>query len=82
MRPPDLPGGNDPRLRPDWYRAAAPTCFNEAAGFTRRKRRHVRSCRFDPPQHKASMRPPDLPGGNSAIIGQFTVDAAESMELQ
>ena len=34
MRPPDLPGGN---LVAVGYETAARCCFNEAAGFTRRK---------------------------------------------
>ena len=38
MRPPDLPGGN---TRPQVaHRAPLSRCFNEAAGFTRRKRAH------------------------------------------
>ena len=85
MRPPDLPGGNTAQ-----YPASAMTRvdrFNEAAGFTRRKRYPTswtwppRACRFNeaagftrrkqrpnratPDQDRAaSMRPPDLPGGN------------------
>ena len=58
--PPDLPGGNSRSTPP----AAAPRSrrFNEAAGFTRRKRlvrghRRQALVRF--------MRPPDLPGGNA-----------------
>ena len=39
-------------------------CFNEAAGFTRRKP-HTRH-RLDE-SRAASMRPPDLPGGNHPV---------------
>ena len=41
--------------------------FNEAAGFTRRKQTYARP---DPvAQYVASMRPPDLPGGNLLDAG-------------
>ena len=61
MRPPDLPGGNAASSwQCRWPRWRG---FNEAAGFTRRKRR-VRVVHQAPELH-ASMRPPDLPGGNS-----------------
>ena len=62
MRPPDLPGGN-PRSVKCGGRGSGGG-FNEAAGFTRRKRGVAYLRRADPP---ASMRPPDLPGGNSAL---------------
>ena len=89
MRPPDLPGGN---IRAGHVGIdSARRGFNEAAGFTRRKRgaRWKRSPsearnRFneaagftrrklateDPPPTvpAASMRPPDLPGGNRTLI--------------
>ena len=64
MRPPDLPGGN---VRSSYSKICrAPTCrFNEAAGFTRRKHRMPGSnVRRRQPEPEASMRPPDLPGGN------------------
>ena len=39
--------------------------FNEAAGFTRRKRHHANQKRTAAATIAgASMRPPDLPGGN------------------
>ena len=38
--------------------------FNEAAGFTRRK--HYTRARSGRPIRAASMRPPDLPGGNQS----------------
>ena len=60
MRPPDLPGGNAGIMAPG--RAHS---FNEAAGFTRRKRR---TCEYD--ANSASMRPPDLPGGNATTLGE------------
>ena len=64
MRPPDLPGGNtDNAPQPMGQRT---TSFNEAAGFTRRKR--VTRGRLRAGSALASMRPPDLPGGNSAEI--------------
>ena len=42
--------------------AAPPAGFNEAAGFTRRK--PVSAGHHPARTHRASMRPPDLPGGN------------------
>ena len=39
--------------------------FNEAAGFTRRKRREL-ECPVAVELQVASMRPPDLPGGNNS----------------
>ena len=42
------------------------SCFNEAAGFTRRKRRNSRSYSIN--NNIASMRPPDLPGGNAETV--------------
>ena len=62
MRPPDLPGGNSRRL-PHSSHFTSSTSFNEAAGFTRRK-----PLKFSPTADQrnfASMRPPDLPGGNT-----------------
>ena len=59
MRPPVLPSGN---LSSVYLIVIDSTCFNEAAGFTQRKR-HWR----DDGQgghRKASMRPPVLPSGN------------------
>ena len=98
MRPPDLPGGNSPRT-PD--RRRGPRRFNEAAGFTRRKRVRDASCsrrrkeRFNEAAGftrrklsedgnpimpiRASMRPPDLPGGNTTRAAQV---ATRSGELQ
>ena len=61
MRPPDLPGGNGKA----WVRRelGAQLCFNEAAGFTRRK---LTGTAVAPGVAiGASMRPPDLPGGNA-----------------
>ena len=74
MRPPDLPGGNQcsiyfafavhpASMRPPDYCCCRFRSFNEAAGFTRRKRRMARR-RADRAAVLASMRPPDLPGGN------------------
>ena len=64
MRPPDLPGGNSHHGAPLGDHAAARR-FNEAAGFTRRKPGH---CEVGDRQSRhASMRPPDLPGGNDAV---------------
>ena len=64
MRPPDLPGGNLRPQRPGRHRTDAHR-FNEAAGFTRRKQRvHFNR---DAAGRLASMRPPDLPGGNSMM---------------
>ena len=40
-------------------------CFNEAAGFTRRKLPRRPQCRLR--SVPASMRPPDLPGGNPNV---------------
>ena len=95
MRPPDLPGGND---RPGQRAGERDSRFNEAAGFTRRKRRCRRRSTYAPGHRfneaagftrrkpgrarlanrdgrHASMRPPDLPGGNvtpvAAFIGQL-----------
>ena len=51
--------------------------FNEAAGFTRRKRQ----CTL-PQGHSdrhASMRPPDLPGGNRGNVAAGTRAAGASM---
>ena len=87
MRPPDLPGGNRPASPPSILGGAS---FNEAAGFTRRKRTPQggrtgrRQKRFneaagftrrkpvvragrDDAAPVASMRPPDLPGGNTIL---------------
>ena len=61
MRPPDLPGGNQCSI---YYCCCRFRSFNEAAGFTRRKRRMARR-RADRAAVLASMRPPDLPGGNA-----------------
>ena len=61
MRPPDLPGGN-----PSTPRCSFGPCgnrFNEAAGFTRRKLENSGGSEL-PGSPRASMRPPDLPGGN------------------
>ena len=57
MRP-RIPGGNGASASGH----AASTCFNEAAGFTRRKPAHGLARRRG--TAPASMRPPDLPGGN------------------
>ena len=69
MRPPDLPGGNPAAWRTPCIATAAACGFNEAAGFTRRKhariQRAARACYQD-----ASMRPPDLPGGNAIRSGR------------
>ena len=72
MRPPDLPGGN-PRTCCRRPRLALGG-FNEAAGFTRRKR--GAGWVGDQVPYRASMRPPDLPGGN-VVQGEVTV----SLEL-
>ena len=84
MRPPDLPGGNLPAVPGP----SSNRCFNEAAGFTRRKppptgnrstatsprfneaagftrRKHAATHYAAPLTTHASMRPPDLPGGNN-----------------
>ena len=61
MRPPDLPGGNLAVTGRPASRAVV--CFNEAAGFTRRKR--IARAAKARQAICASMRPPDLPGGNS-----------------
>ena len=87
MRPPDLPGGNGAawlsrhRIARRFNEAAGFTrrkrgphrkvlyttccCFNEAAGFTRRKR--ADSVHGAALANGASMRPPDLPGGNDEL---------------
>ena len=44
-------------------------CFNEAAGFTRRKR--AVCCDPISTERQASMRPPDLPGGNAASFSMI-----------
>ena len=85
MRPPDLPGGN---CHPSSTSAGSHACFNEAAGFTRRKRwiasamnsrtvtrfneaagftrrKHQHAASAGGAYQRASMRPPDLPGGNA-----------------
>ena len=65
MRPPDLPGGNPDgaRTRNAWRSHRR---FNEAAGFTRRKRGSWRTFgTWRASAAVASMRPPDLPGGNT-----------------
>ena len=61
MRPPDLPGGNKTSAHRN-YGAEIPR-FNEAAGFTRRKPLQSVSAIWST-LVVASMRPPDLPGGN------------------
>ena len=73
MRPPDLPGGNG-RVRQGhpWARALS---FNEAAGFTRRKR--VDTAQLADDSVTASMRPPDLPGGNTGGGGLELIDGPE-----
>ena len=48
----------------------AAACFNEAAGFTRRKPTESSWARRTALPCCASMRPPDLPGGNIARAGQ------------
>ena len=60
MRPPDLPGGN---VDGDVSLVRFCPCFNEAAGFTRRKPGTANASRIR--CSGASMRPPDLPGGNT-----------------
>ena len=63
MRPPVLPSGNAPRhcaVRP------ARPGFNEAAGFTQRKRRGGDGARSG--RAAASMRPPVLPSGNYEVL--------------
>ena len=69
MRPPDLPGGNSA------ISTAAPSCpcscFNEAAGFTRRKQGRI--SRRPKAGTSASMRPPDLPGGNAFMLHADTI---------
>ena len=69
MRPPDLPGGNTPGCSAATRSSSG---FNEAAGFTRRKREH----RTPRPEARrpASMRPPDLPGGNKNDYDRFLVN--------
>ena len=54
------------KLEPEMLKEFLKKSFNEAAGFTRRKRK-LRP-RGTAGQGAASMRPPDLPGGNSALI--------------
>ena len=53
------------------------TGFNEAAGFTRRKRNGARcdASRL----RQASMRPPDLPGGNGHLVGKTCEVVVASM---
>ena len=60
------------RRKPKWaldarqrYRCS----FNEAAGFTRRKQRGLGHCQCRGEGEVASMRPPDLPGGNTELSG-------------
>ena len=69
MRPPDLPGGNAPATRRTSVHRTAWSCFNEAAGFTRRKLyADDKTCTTKLSWNLASMRPPDLPGGNMIYI--------------
>ena len=51
--------------------------FNEAAGFTQRKRVWKKGKRYD--VSDASMRPPVLPSGNSADVVQCLVVVDASM---
>ena len=92
MRPPDLPGGNKRVWRLVGHRH---DCFNEAAGFTRRKPRSSdpvgddgrrgfnEAAGFTRRKRRilvgaqalgghASMRPPDLPGGNPSMEAKCT----------
>ena len=62
MRPPELPGGNTRKDALDSFKMES--CFNEAAGITRRKQPY-RAWAFSG-RSSASMRPPELPGGNLA----------------
>ena len=78
MGPPELPGGND--LLTECAHRRAWSCFNGAAGITRRKHRQkpnigeaLNVCA------KASMGPPELPGGN---VGDGHAAASSQWMLQ
>ena len=65
MRPPVLPSGN--ASRPRGGSGVAGRGFNEAAGFTQRKRDRADQQPDGP--RGASMRPPVLPSGNVKRVG-------------
>ena len=62
MRPPVLPSGNSRHHAS--ISAGKVCCFNEAAGFTQRKRAQP-AAKLKLSSTRASMRPPVLPSGNA-----------------